>query len=425
MFQRTQKTFLFIMATPVSAIWDAKVLSYFFLPQLEIFDLVWDDQTLNYQMFATISFASTCDWTPGSLLRTMGGTDPLDNEGVPQGWGNSDADDTADFTPYTETTCGGTCKLLTDYFDGRMPQAASIYSPSDHVSVTTFWKHSATCDKPVQGIPSGFLSENQCLIADAGSYFNLQDDASTVVGGIAWFLSFRGTYMWDIVNHRRNDMITMKLVSLCSLCAASDGPYRNFVSFRFSLVRVLSQALRHIPTTQQGNLAITGTSMGAQLALFASAFLSVEASLISQNVYSLITHGSPRVANKELARVIAAGVDVPYINFVMYRDPVPHFPPMAFGFRSASNHIVNMYVEPSFWAKAESGESLDSRGAIRYREFLGDSGEESFVASLGFYALSDHLLYFMELDSAIDMAACGGLADTFFKNSNAIRLYDA
>jgi hypothetical protein len=259
----------------------------------------------------------------------------------------------------------------------------------------------------------------------AGSYFG-QSGGNTYGDGISWFMSFRGTFTFDVVNMRRNNMITLVLTSLCSQCAASVGPYMNFVAMRFSIARALVGALPHIPAAEQPLLAIVGMSMGGQLAQFASVFFSVENSLVSQNVFALITHGSPRVGNEQFARQIMSGVDVPYINFVMYRDMVPHLPPMLFGFKHASRKIIWLFIMPSYTATIElQGSPPDEyASSLRFKELTGSSADDEFSSKLTFFDIGDHMHYFIGLADGPDMAACGGFEDKFFRNSRATRMFD-
>jgi hypothetical protein len=253
----------------------------------------------------------------------------------------------------------------------------------------------------------------------------LNEDVGEQEGGIDWFLSFRGTYLWDIVNMRRNNMIAMTLVSFCAQCAASEGPYRNFVALRFSIARTLIAAVSTMQGSGNSKLAIVGMSMGATLAQFATAWLSVERAILSQNVRALITHGAPRVGNYKLGKAIASGPDLPYINFIMYRDLVPHIPPKLFGYQHASVRMVWMFIEPWFEAKLALAENPDDDGAIRYVEFAGNDADDELAQSLTFFDIADHMKYFMKLDSLTDLGACGGLGDKFFLNTAAIRMYDS
>jgi hypothetical protein len=303
--------------------------------------------------------------------------------------------------------------LLQQQFGGGMPRVHTTYSPSDHISVTTFSKQLTTCSQ-VNNQPSN------CVVEDSGSFFATSD-----LTGIAWFLSFRGSYMWDIVNMRRNTMTTLVLVSLCAQCAASEGPWRNFVSLRFAISRLVVKTRLDIIAANKEQLAITGTSMGGQMAQFATAFLSVERAIVSQNAFALVTHGSPRVANRQLARKINSGLDVPYVSFALYRDIAPHYPPLIFGFRSGSPKIMWLFIEPWFAAKKSMGDDPHLGGALRYKEFAGNNADEEFAHQIAFMDIADHLKYFMKIDEIHDLAACGGMEDKFFLNTRAVSLFDA
>jgi hypothetical protein len=392
-FENMAKTFFFLFVTPVSAFLDAAALSLFFGPQAELFAEKWDSDYMNYQLFATVSFAATCDWSRmkhGGYIREL--TDNADS-----------------------SSCGTACKLLKEDFGGHMPKVNYAFSATDHVTFSTFQKERSVCTT-VDG-----TALTNCQIPDVGVFF--EDDDNPY--GIVWFLSFRGTFMWDVVNHRRNFMTTLALVPMCAQCAASDGPYRNFVALRFQITRILLKVGVSIDSFQRANLGIIGTSMGGMLAQFSTAFLSAERSLISQNVFSLLTHGSPRIGNRQFARLIRSGPDVPYMSIVMYRDLVPHFPPMLHGYESASTMIRLVYVEPWFWAMKDMGDAPDIDNALFFKEFTGSQADEEFSLQFAFFDFADHVKYFMKIDEFGDLAACGGMEDKFFLNTRAIALYDS
>jgi hypothetical protein len=359
-------------------------LSLFILPQIDRFDTPWNDDYLNYGLVSTISFAAACDWADGSMLQEI----VANNEN------------------YFDTTCGDTCKRLYEIFDG-MPKVNSLYSPSDHISVVTMAKQTMNC-------PS-ISSILDCKVSPSGSVFEEK---------LTWFLSFRGTYMYDVVNWRRNFMKSMVLVTICAQCAAAQGPYRNFVALRFQIARMILRTSTYVPAHQKEHLGIVGVSMGGQLGQLSAAWLGVERSILSQGVFSLMTHGSPRLANLQLAKEISSAGDIPYVAMVMYRDPIPHHPPMIYGYKSASRKIMWLYVEPWYYAARAQGETVDYDGALRYKEFIGGEADEQLASQLAFYDVSDHLKYSLPLDDSSDLALCGGHADRFYLNTGAVNLYD-
>merc|ERR1711924_500089 len=59
-----------------------------------------------------------------------------------------------------------------------------------------------------------------------------------------------------------------------------------------------------------------------------------------------------------------------------------------------------------------------------YRGFTGPNADSSYASSRTFFAMGDHMNYFIGLDDA-DFGACGGTADYYVKVSGASYLFGA
>merc|ERR1711865_1086420 len=145
------------------------------------------------------------------------------------------------------------------------------------------------------------------------------DQHGTSISSANIFLSFRGTYIWDVVNNRRNNVIAMTLTSLCDQCAVMQGSYKNFLALRFSIAKVLAGSESKV--TGNSKTIMLGMSMGATLATYAGVFLRVS---LSKDVNAIYTFGGNRAGNNKFRDICKK---IGSVLFIAYRDPVPHFPP--------------------------------------------------------------------------------------------------
>jgi hypothetical protein len=359
----------------------------FTLVERSVFSEGWDESLFKFEMISTITHSAVCDWTADGPMMTY---------------------DTHD------QGCGAQCKLLSSHFNG-IPAAVVSYSPSDHVQVIVL---RTPC-------PSWQYIDN--LPACEGTEIAL-DTNGDKMGNL--FMAFRGTYMWDVINNRRNMQSALSPVALCTDCLAHTGFWSNFKALRFgihSMVSILGASLAGSSNANVGvKLVITGHSMGGSLATFASIFLTERVLAMyagSDLVAGLYTFGTPRVGNSILLHNIRRSALVHY-QVALSRDPIPHFPPRFFGYR-AGDTILEVWVDPMYYVGFQTGE-IDSNYAkyFLFRTYMGPNADSSFASSRTFFAMGDHMNYFIGLDDA-DFGACGGTADYYVKVTGASYLFGA
>merc|ERR1711988_1341649 len=114
------------------------------------------------------------------------------------------------------------------------------------------------------------------------------------------FMAFRGTYMFDVINNRRNLHTAFSPVALCTDCLAHTGFWGNFKALRFSVQHLVATIGASVSGSSNAHaavkLVITGHSMGGSLATLASLFLTVRVLAMyagSDIVSGLYTFGTP------------------------------------------------------------------------------------------------------------------------------------
>jgi len=341
----------------------ANWLSLFTSPVLK-FQTPWPGKTFKYDIISTIAFISACDFQKGTLSEY--------------------------FAAHGSTnTCGKSCTELTRAFNGKNPDFFAVYSSTDHVNMVALTAYEDIDIHTTQG-----------------------DSTSANM-----FMSFRGTYVWDVVNSRRNAQDGLIPISLCSGCAAYSGMYKNFVSLRFGMFTAYRKAEQKLTAASLSpTVMLFGMSMGANMAVYSSVYLRVVMSKDVRGVYLL---GGPRSGNADLRKF--SGKTGETVSFAMYRDPIPHFPPRALGWRHYSQTIKWLYIDPVYFALAQSGEEPEYSKYMRYEQFDGNGADSKFAGSCSFYDISDHS-YFVGIEDTF-MASCGGFADHYMKNVKGTGLF--
>merc|ERR1711988_1132941 len=244
------------------------------------------------------------------------------------------------------------------------------------------------------------------------------------------FMAFRGTYMFDVINNRRNLHTAFSPVALCTDCLAHTGFWGNFKALRFSVQHLVATIGASVSGSSNAHaavkLVITGHSMGGSLATLASLFLTVRVLAMyagSDIVSGLYTFGTPRVGNHVMLANIRRSALV-HFQVALSRDPIPHFPPRLFGYR-AGDTIFEVWVDPMYYVGFQTGEIDSNYGKyFLFRKYTGPNADSSFASSRTFFAMGDHMNYFVGLDDA-DFGACGGTADYYVKVSGASYLFGA
>jgi len=345
----------------------AVLLSLFTSPVLK-FQTPWPGKKFKYETISTIAFISTCDFQKGTLATYMRNSQM--NIG--------------------KNTCGKSCIELTKAFNGVHPDFFAVYSSTDHVNMVALTSYD---DINIHETQNGnFESANM-------------------------FMSFRGTYVWDVVNTRRNAQQGLIPISLCSGCAAYSGMYKNFVALRFGMFTAYQKAEAKLKLNSLSpTVMLVGMSMGANMAVYSSVYLRVVMSKDVRGVYLL---GGPRSGNADL-RKFSSNIGET-VSFANYRDPVPHFPPRALGWRHYSQNIKWLYMDPVYFALSQSGEEPEYSKYMRYEQFDGNGADSKFAGSCSFYDISDHS-YFVGIEDTF-MASCGGFADHYMKNVKGTGLF--
>jgi len=312
-----------------------------------------------YQSVSTIAFISVCDFSIGSTLKQ---------------------------SMYGTNTCGKACTLLTEAFNNNKPQGFEGYSVSDHVHYVA-------------------LTNGDRVTIDYGSSI----ETSNV------FFSFRGTYIWDLVNKRRGKNSALTVASLCEGCAISGGALKSFISLRASILSRLLKAEK-VLTVQNAEPVVTtiGMSLGSSFAAMAGIYMRAQA---SKNVKQVYTFGSPRYSNNVFKKYFTGLID--HAVFALYRDPVPHYPPRLFGFRHAVSKLYLLYIDPMFFAVEARGEEPEYLNYLHFRQYDDDI---KFSGAVNFFDVHDHQLYFMGLQEQA-IASCGGMSDLFMKNVEGTSLF--
>jgi hypothetical protein len=353
----------------------------FTLTERSAFSEGWDESLFSFEMMSTITHSAICDWSNDGIMRSY------------------------------SSGCGAQCKLLSSHFGG-MPAAGVAYSPSDHVQVVAL--RSPCAGSTIIG-PACQAGTDIAIDADGEKLGNM-------------FLAFRGTYMWDVINNRRNLQTMLAPVALCTDCLAHTGFWKNFKALRFSVQNIVSAVGASLAGSSNANaavkLVISGHSMGGSLATLTSLFLTVRVLAMyagTDLVAGLYTFGTPRLGNHVLLANVRRSALVHY-QAVLTRDPIPHYPPRIFGYR-AGDTILEIWVDPMYYVGFETGEiDSDYTKYFLLKTYTGPNADSSYASGRTFFALGDHMNYFVGLDDA-DFGACGGTADYYIKVSGASYLF--
>lgn len=276
--------------------------------------------------------------------------------------------------------CGSLCRLINGISD--MPSAVA-YSPSDHMQMISL----GVGDTP------------------------LRETAPSISGNM--FMCFRGTYVWDVVNNRRTQQLALHPTSLCSSCSVHRGFWRNFVAVKSSVSRLFTDVSAKVTSP---DLVIVGHSMGSAMARIAALYLRTMTDV--KAVYAL---GAPRIFNKQSADLLSSVTAAITVNVIL--DPACHFPFRSFGYRHSAP-IYAIYIEPLYWDMLSMGEDVDAYEEYMFYHLLDGVDADYKMATVSpYFSSSSHLNYFIGLDSEY-LITCGGMADRFVFNTNALSLFD-
>jgi hypothetical protein len=344
----------------------------------------WTEDVM-YSTLSTITFVAVCDWSPGGTM-DIAFTD-------------------SSVTP-ADSVCGKPCALLKDAFASAsntpsLPFVDKYYSESDHVQIIALVSpNKDEVPLTTHGFPDPDITANT-------------------------FMSFRGTYVWDVVNSRRNKNYLLRPApGFCSGCAAHQGWFSNFMALRYMVGQAAVDSKMFL-SPNSPKWGIVGHSMGAALAQYASMYVVNRAAASMTGPYSesavsaLYTFGCPRVGNKLLADKVKTSA-ANSAAFNMFSDVVGHIPFRVLGYRHSFKKIYELFIDPVYFAGYSTGD-ID-KDYSKYMSFKLHNSDADFAGSPFSLSFADHNSYFVGL-SEEDLAACGGMADHFLFNSKAMELF--
>jgi hypothetical protein len=346
-----------------------------FLTTYTAFSKVWTPDHLRYGLMSSLVQIVHCD---GDLLK----------------YSLSDR-----FESDYKSTCGPMCTSLLQEFGGPVETLYRV-NPMDHTQVVVFASN-ATAGVPLTGV-GGTLTKV--------------------------FVSFRGTQAFDIVNNRRNMNFVFWPVTMCTGCEAHKGFWRNFISLRpeiQTMIDTMGNSIAAIDGSATTFLC-AGMSMGAPLASLAGLHLSN----LGHTSNGVVTFGSPRVGNLKLAEAIVTTITsgVGTVGVAYMRDPVPHLPPRAFGYKTGQGLLFHIAIHPSVSVDATmSSDSASVEDAVRYASSYENTvtnawnGDKMFTMATYTYKFTDHFGYFIHGNDVL--TSCGMMSEDFIRNDKATELF--
>lgn len=161
-------------------------------------------------------------------------------------------------------------------------------------------------------------------------------------------------------------------------CAGACDVHEGFFSLWTGLAPLILPSVRSMLAAHPGApLFVTGHSLGAAISILAA--LELEAETRDRTVY-LYNFGEPRVGDPAFAKYAAAHLPDGYqFRVTHHRDPVPHVPPMDFGFLHTPHELFyNNDGNTSYITCADSTSAEDPNCS------------DQFLLPVD---ISDHLLY--------------------------------
>jgi hypothetical protein len=124
-------------------------------------------------------------------------------------------------------------------------------------------------------------------------------------------------------------------------------------------------------------LRLSGHSMGASMAQLCAATLFTDHGIVSTSVY---TFGTPRLGNdKFMSWFAGSGAATSFYRVTHYKDPIPHFPPMHFGYRHGPTEVYYNDQCTEHKVCDSSGEDDSCMGQFETYQCLTKSGVEDHL----------------------------------------------
>jgi hypothetical protein len=216
--------------------------------------------------------------------------------------------------------------------------------------------------------------------------FNKLTDANGFVGydgnSKSIIVSFSGTDPLSIRNWI-DDIDTIKTdygYSACG-CEVHKGFYDTYLSVQ---EQVLDLVISYHLEYPNARINVTGHSLGAALAVHAALDITLTLGI---DVNIMYTFGQPRVGDDAFEEFYVKKV-TPNFRLTHHKDPVPHLPPEAFGFRHNPTEVFYDEIETEYTVCDNSGEDPNC--------------SDKYLADLN---VADHLFY-VGMDFAANYMYC-------------------
>jgi hypothetical protein len=172
-------------------------------------------------------------------------------------------------------------------------------------------------------------------------------------------VAFSGTNPFDVAQWIDDLAFFKTPYPYCSGCYVHQGFYKTYLSVQ-DQVRNLTKA--YLSSHPSATVTITGHSLGAALAAHAMADFAANP-LGGAVVTTAYTFGMPRVGDEAFEKWYASSVPGTY-RLVHRKDPVPHLPPLSFGFHHMPYEIF-YETDSNQWRQC-SAEGEDNTCSDKY-----------------------------------------------------------
>ncbi|KAK7197888.1 lipase [Novymonas esmeraldas] len=214
---------------------------------------------------------------------------------------------------------------------------------------------------------------------DAFGFIGVDDANRQIV------VAFRGTS--TATNWLQNIKYFRTPYTISSSCGAACEVHRGFFSTYLSVRPQVNMAVMRLIGLLPGyQVLVTGHSLGGAMAMLAAVDLQEQFNKMwaPQQPVVLYTFGAPRVGNPAFAKwaagLLAKG---PHYRVTHARDPVPHLPPMSFGFLHTPTEVFYRTTDNSSMrvcadsATAESEDCSNDLWAVGISDHLTYLGEDT------------------------------------------------
>lgn len=143
---------------------------------------------------------------------------------------------------------------------------------------------------------------------------------------------------------------------------------------------ILSKVKEYMAKYNESRVTVTGHSLGAAMALLASAHYAEE---LKQGVYRAFAFGLPRTGNPAFANAIDSKVGGKFYYVVNGKDWVPHMVPRDWGFQHPSGQIWIYPASSTNWSFYPGQENVHGANSIQPKWTFDDHHGNYFHTALG------------------------------------------